>query len=78
MQPQKLPGDGEYVDGWSVMTDRAHALQVVEVSWCEDECIRIRIPKGAPSAITGAYLEGGNGDDIEIKIAKRTERRERG
>ena len=53
------------------MTDRDHALQVVEVSWCEDECIRIRIPKGAPSVITGAYLEGGDRDGIEIKIAKR-------
>ena len=71
MEPKKLPADGEYVEGWSVMTDRDHALQVVEVSWCEDECIRIRIPKGVPSVITGAYLEGGDRDGIEIKIAKR-------
>jgi hypothetical protein len=71
MQPQQLSADAEYIGGWSVMTDHDHALPVVEVFWCEDECIRIRIPKGAPSVITGAYLEGGSREDIEIKIAKR-------
>jgi hypothetical protein len=71
MQPQQLPADDEYVGGWSVMTDHDHALRVVEVLWCEDDCIRIRIPKGAPSVITGAHLEGGDRDDIDIKIAKR-------
>jgi hypothetical protein len=71
MQPQQLPAEAEYVGGWSVMADRDHALPVVEVLWCEEDCIRIRIPKGAPSVITGAYLEGGNRDDIDIKIAKR-------
>lgn len=53
------------------MTDHDHALRIVEVLWCEDDCIRIRIPKGAPSVITGAHLEGGDRDDIDIKIAKR-------
>jgi hypothetical protein len=70
MQPQQLPADGEYVGGWSVMTDHDHALPVVEVSWCEDDCIRIRIPKGAPSVITGAYLDAGDREDVDIKIAK--------
>jgi hypothetical protein len=73
MEPQrkKKPADAEYLEGWSVATDHDHAMPVVEVFWYEDDRIRVRIPKGAPSVITGAYLEGGARDDVNLKIAKR-------
>jgi hypothetical protein len=73
MEPQQKqkPADAEYVEGWSVGTDHDHAMPAVEVFWYEDNRIRIRIPKGAPAVITGAYLEGGNRDDINLKIQSR-------
>jgi hypothetical protein len=62
------PAHAEYIAYGRVEIDEG-AFSAVEVYWYPGDRVRIRIPKGAPAALEGAYLEG-EGKDINLKLTK--------
>ena len=47
-----------------------HPLGEVGLYWYPNGTVRIQIKRGAPSVITGAYMEGPEGDTVQIKVKK--------